>query len=127
MLSPNGVHPVFHICAIHTRYVTVPMRFPLGTSVTAMSSAPLLLVDLKTNEGVVGHSYLFCYRQSCAKAIAEIMREAAGLIDGMPVALVRLMHFLARQCGLLGVTGVARMALGAIDIALRGMQLSPVS
>ena len=75
-------------------------------------------MDLETNEGVVGHSYLFCYRESGAKAIVEIMREAAGLVQGMPVMPARLMHFLARQYMLLGVTGVARMALGAIDIAL---------
>jgi mandelate racemase len=118
MLSPTGVHPVLHISAIRTRFVKVPMRFPLGTSATAMSSAPLLLVDLETNEGIVGHSYLFCYRDSGAKAIAEIMQEAAGLIHGMPVTPLKLMQFLAKQFALLGVAGVARMALAAIDIAL---------
>lgn len=118
MVSPTGVHPALHISAIRTRFVKVPMRFPLGTSATTVNSAPLLLVDLETKEGIVGHSYLFCYRDSGAKAIAGIVQEAAGLIDGMPVAPMKLMDFLARQYTLLGVAGVARMALAAIDIAL---------
>jgi len=115
--SPD-VRPVLHISAIRTRYVKVPMRFPLGTSAAAMTAAPLLLVDLETTEGVVGHSYLFCYRESGAKAIAEVMQEAASLIVGMPVAPTRIAEFLGRRYALLGVSGVVRMALAAIDIAL---------
>ena len=41
--------------------VVVPMARPLWTSVQAMREAPLLLVDLQTEEGVAGHAYLFCY------------------------------------------------------------------
>ena len=116
--SSSGVQPVLHISAIRTRFVKVPMRFPLGTSAARMTAAPLLLVDLETREGVVGRSYLFCYRESGAKAIAEVMKEAAGLIDGMPVAPARIGELLGRRYALLGVTGVVRMALAAIDIAL---------
>ena len=94
------------------------MRFPLGTSAARMTAAPLLLVDLESREGVVGRSYLFCYRESGAKAIAEVLKEAAGLIDGMPVAPAKIGELLARRYALLGVTGIARMALSAIDIAL---------
>ncbi|WP_408416507.1 enolase C-terminal domain-like protein [Paraburkholderia sediminicola] len=115
--SSSGVQPVLHISAIRTRYVKVPMRFPLGTSAARMTAAPLLLVDVETKEGVVGRSYLFCYRESGAKAVAEVMKEAAGLIDGMPVAPARIGELLGRRYALLGVTGVVRMALAAIDIA----------
>lgn len=94
------------------------MRFPLGTSAARMTAAPLLLVDLETKEGVVGRSYLFCYRESGAKAIVEIMKEAAALIEGMAVAPAKIGELLGRRYALLGVTGVARMALAAIDIAL---------
>jgi mandelate racemase len=94
------------------------MRFPLGTSAAVVTSAPLLLVDVQTREGVVGRSYLFCYRDSGAKAIAEVLQEAIGLITDRPVAPANIAEFLARRYALLGVTGVVRMALAAIDIAL---------
>ena len=114
----SDVSPVLHISAIRTRYVKVPMRFPLGTSAARMTAAPLLLLDLETKEGVVGRSYLFCYRDSGAKAIAEIIKEAAELIEGMTVAPAKVSELLGRRYALLGVTGVTRMALAAIDIAL---------
>jgi mandelate racemase len=94
------------------------MRFPLGTTAAVVTEAPLLLVDVQTREGVVGRSYLFCYRDSGAKAIAEVVNEAIGLVIGRPVAPAKIAEFLARRFALLGVTGVVRMALAAIDIAL---------
>jgi mandelate racemase len=110
-------NPQLHITGIRSRYVRVPMRFPLGTSAATVTEAPLLLVDLETKEGVVGRSYLFCYRDSGAKSIALILEEAAGLIQGQPVSPVDVAAFLARRYALLGVTGTVRMALAAIDIA----------
>lgn len=110
--------PLLHISAIRTRFVKVPMKFPLGTTAARMTAAPLLLIDLETKEGVVGRSYLFCYRDSGARAIAEVIREAAELINGMEAAPGKIAEFLGRRYALLGVTGVARMALAAIDIAL---------
>jgi mandelate racemase len=109
--------PELHITGIRSHYVRVPMRFPLGTSAATVTEAPLLLVDLETREGVVGRSYLFCYRDSGAKAIALILQEAAELIQGQPVRPADIAAFLARRYALLGVTGIARMALAAIDIA----------
>jgi mandelate racemase len=109
--------PELHLTGIRSQYVRVPMRFPLGTSAATVTEAPLLLVDLETREGVVGRSYLFCYRDSGAKAIALILQEAAELIRGQPVRPVDIAAFLARRYALLGVTGAARMALAAIDIA----------
>jgi mandelate racemase len=109
--------PELHITGIRSHYVRVPMRFPLGTSAATVTEAPLLLVDLETREGVAGRSYLFCYRDSGAKAIALILQEAAELIQGQPVRPADIAAFLARRYALLGVTGIARMALAAIDIA----------
>ena len=37
------------------------MARPLGISAQTMRTAPLLLIDLETEEGIIGHAYLFCY------------------------------------------------------------------
>jgi mandelate racemase len=115
--SPGPVHPGLHVTGIRSTYVRAPMKYPLGTSAAALTDAPLLLVDLETKEGVVGRGYLFCYRDSGAKAIAAILDEAAELIEGQPVCPMDIAAFLTRRYALLGVTGATRMALAAIDIA----------
>src|SRR3546814_3682687 len=40
---------------VRARLVEVPMRFALGTSADVVRVAPLLLVDLQTEEGITGH------------------------------------------------------------------------
>jgi mandelate racemase len=75
-----AVSPALTVRAIRTVAVAVPMRFALGTSAATVREAPLLLVDLDTEEGITGRSYLFCYRPSGAAAIAAVLHDAgAGL------------------------------------------------
>jgi mandelate racemase len=47
------------IRAIKVRAVAAPMKRPLATSIATVSVAALLLLDLETDAGIVGRSYLF--------------------------------------------------------------------
>jgi mandelate racemase len=98
--------------------VEVPLRYVLGTSAATVRAAPLLLVEVQTEEGVVGRSYVFAYRRSGAKAIALVLQDAAEVVGGDAVAPLAIAAKLERRFALLGVTGVARMALSAFDMAL---------
>ena len=110
--------PALTVGAVRTVAVSVPMRFALGTSAATVREAPLLLVDLATAQGVTGRSYLFCYRPSGAAAIAAVLRDAVALIAGERVAPIENLAKLERRFALIGVTGVVRMALSALDMAL---------
>jgi mandelate racemase len=112
------VAPPLTVGAVKTVAVSVPMRFALGTSAATIREAPLLLVDLATAQGVTGRSYLFCYRPSGAAAIAAVLHDAVALIAGERVAPIENGAKLQRRFALIGVTGVVRMALSALDMAL---------
>ncbi len=107
-----------HVRAVETRGVMVPLNFTLGTSAAIVTEAPLLLIDLVTDGGVTGRAYLFCYRPCGAAAIAAILHEAVDMIAGHTVAPVDTYELLNQRYKLFGVTGAARMALSALDIAL---------
>ena len=98
--------------------VEVPLRYVLGTSAATVRAAPLLLVEVLTEQGVIGHSYVFCYRHSGAGAIASVLADAAAVAHGDSVAPLAIAAKLQRRFALLGVTGVVRMALSALDMAL---------
>lgn len=98
--------------------VEVPLRYVLGTSAATVKAAPLLLVDVHTEEGVTGRSYVFCYRRSGAKPIADIVQDAAQVVHGERIAPVAFASKLQRRFALIGVTGIVRMALSAFDMAL---------
>ena len=98
--------------------VELPMRYVLGTSAATVRAAPLLLVDVLTEQGITGRSYVFCYRRSGARSIAAVLDEAAELVRGDNIAPLAIAAKLQRRFALLGVTGVVRMALSAFDMAL---------
>jgi len=97
--------------------VEVPMKLPLGTSAATLRSAPLLLIDLETEQGVTGRAYLFCYVPSAAIAIAHLLGEALRAIAGDEVAPLRIWAKLARRFTLIGVQGIVRMAMSGLDVA----------
>jgi mandelate racemase len=113
-----AVAPALTVRTVRTVGVSVPMRFALGTSAATVREAPLLLIDIETEEGVTGRGYLFCYRPSGAVAIAAVLRDAVALIAGERVAPLQNAAKLERRFALIGVTGVVRMALSALDMAL---------
>ena len=93
------------------------MRWPLGTSAQTVRSAPLLLVDLETEEGITGRTYLFCYMPMGAALVARVLGEALGAIKGERVDPAQLSGKLRRHFRLIAVTGVVALALAALDVA----------
>ena len=117
-MSPGPALPALTLRGVRTVAVEVPLRFVLGTSAATVRAAPLLLVDVDTAEGVVGRTYIFCYRRSGARSIAHVVQEAAELMAGEAIAPVAMAATLQRRYDLIGVTGIVRMALSALDAAL---------
>ena len=98
--------------------VKVPLRYVLGTSAAKVTAAPLLLLDVETDEGVTGRGYVFAYRDGGAFAMARLLDDLAPLVVGHAVAPLAIAARLERTCALIGVTGIVRMALSLLDTAL---------
>jgi mandelate racemase len=109
--------PRLTVRGIRARGVDVPMKLPLGTSAGSLRSAPLLLIDLETEEGVTGRSYLFCYLPGAAPAIVTVLGEVERNVKGERVAPADLWDKLARRFKLIGVQGIVRMAMAGFDVA----------
>ena len=93
------------------------MTYALGTSRGVITKAPLLLIDLETEEGVTGHSYLWCYFPAAMPAIAKILEEVARVVEGERLAPADLWSKLAERFALIGVQGIVRMAMAGFDVA----------
>jgi mandelate racemase len=93
------------------------MTYALGTSQARITSAPLLLIDLETEEGITGRSYLFCYLRAAAGPIAAMLDEVGVLVKGDRVVPADLWVKLAKRFMLIGVQGIVRMAMAGLDVA----------
>ena len=117
MITTPPQLPALTLRGVRTVAVEVPLRYVLGTSAATVRAAPLLLVDVETEQGIVGRTYIFCYRRSGARSIGQVLEEAAGLVRGEAIAPPAMAATLQRRYALLGVTGIVRMALSALAIS----------
>ena len=97
--------------------VMVPLNFVLGTSAGAVHSAPLVLLDLLTEEGITGRAYQFCYTPAAAPALIVMLDDMLTAIRGDTVLPLDLWTKLARRYMLIGVQGIVRMGMSLIDVA----------
>ena len=109
--------PALTVRAIRAVAVEVPMRYVLGTSAAAIRVAPLLLVDVETEEGVTGRTWLFCYVRAAAPAIVSLLGAVEEAVRGERIAPVAMWASLSKRFRLIGVQGIVRMAMAAFDTA----------
>jgi mandelate racemase len=105
------------IRAIRTRAVAAPMKRPLATSIATLTVAPLLLIDLETDAGIVGRSYLFALAKHNLAPIAELVKAMAAMVEGDEVAPLDLQRKLRGRYALLGVHNIVLFAMSGIDMA----------
>src|SRR5215218_5545640 len=97
--------------------VDVPMSRPLKTGGGEVGSAAMVLIDLLTEEGVSGCSYLFCPTPLVLKPLAKLLSNLAPLIEGDLLAPVEIEQKLQKTFRLLGPQGLSAMAMAGIDMA----------
>jgi len=97
--------------------VNVPLARPHPTASGVVESAPLVLLDLETDQGLVGRSYVFCYTAVALRPIAELIEALESLIQGDPVAPLALAQKLQGRFRLVGPQGFTGIAMAAIDMA----------
>ena len=105
-----------NIKSVSVRAVVVPMHRVLQTSTGAVSVAPLLLVDMRTDAGIVGRSYLFSITRSALKPIAALVEAMGEMLQGDAVAPFEIEKKLRARHTLLGVHNIVLFAMSAIDM-----------
>ncbi|MCU0883628.1 MAG: mandelate racemase, partial [Beijerinckiaceae bacterium] len=106
-----------NIRSLQVRAVDVPLDPPVKASAGAVTSAPLVLIDLLTEEGITGRAYIFTYTRLALGPTAALLVSLEPLLKGQrlhPTALSDMLHARFR---LLGTEGLLGMALAGIDMA----------
>jgi mandelate racemase len=93
------------------------MRRPLGTASGGITHAPIVLVDLQTEEGITGAAYAWMPPAYAAKPLVLLVEALGELVRGDPVAPLAIEQKLRKRLTLFGVQGLQALALSAIDVA----------
>jgi mandelate racemase len=102
---------------VRARPVTVPLRRPVVSRVGLFREWPLILIDLYTNEGIVGHSYLEPYLRESARYIVPVIEDLAAASRGQPVAPFDAYRRGIGSLHLVGREGVTLIAVSGLDMA----------
>ena len=103
---------------VRVRKVMVPIKEPHRTASGTIEASPLVLTDIITDTGVMGHSYIFCYTELALKPTAQLVEGLANLVIGQPLAPREIYQHLQQRLLLLGTQGLTGMAVAALDMAL---------
>lgn len=105
------------ISGLRVRTVDAPLSRPIRTGGGALESSPLVLIDLFTDQGVTGSSYLFAYTRLALAPLARLVENLGVKIRGEPVVPLELDRKLRSLFRLLGPQGLTGMAMAGIDMA----------
>jgi mandelate racemase len=115
-LSAMGSHSLA-VRSVKARPVDAPLKRPIRTAVGTIPSAPLVLIDVLTEEGVTGSSFLFAYTPLALAPLARLVDEIGGEISGKSIVPFERMREFNRRFRLLGWQGLVGMAVAGLDMA----------
>jgi mandelate racemase len=105
------------INGIRCRPVAAPMKRPLVTSTATLTAATLLLIDLDTDDGLVGRSYLVSFGKHNLAPLAKLVEAMTEMVKGDEVAPLEIERKLRARYSLLGVHNIVLFAMAGIDMA----------
>ena len=103
---------------VHTRAVQAPLEYTLKTSSGIIATVPLVLIDIETDAGITGRSYVFTYTPLALKAVQRLVDDLGATLVGQPVAPVDRDAGFESRLRLLGRGGLVIMACSGLDMAL---------
>jgi mandelate racemase len=102
---------------VQVRPVVVPLRRPIVSKVGLYNEWPLILIDLYTEEGIVGRSYLEPYLKQAARYLAPAIMDLAEVLRGQLVAPFEFFRKGINALHLVGREGLSMIAVAGLDMA----------
>ncbi len=102
---------------VQARAVVAPLEPPVRTASGHVTQAPLLLIDLTTDEGIVGRSYLFGYHAFTLAPLRELVVALGEIVKGNVLAPVELDKTMRSRMTLFGTRGLQGVAVAGVDMA----------
>ncbi|PON16093.1 mandelate racemase [Candidatus Entotheonella serta] len=106
-----------NVTQVKARPVMVPLKRPPRAASGEIPQAPLVLIDLETDEGVVGRAYVFTFTRAMLGPTVGCVQALSEMILGDAVAPFELEAKLRQRLTLLDSPGLVGIALAGIDMA----------
>jgi mandelate racemase len=105
------------IRSVRARAVIAPISRPVKNAFGVIEAAPLVLIDVTTDQGLTGRAYIFAYSKITLKPLVHLIEGIGRDLTGKPVAPFDLMAVMDAKFRLLGWQGLVGMAVSGLDMA----------
>jgi mandelate racemase len=103
--------------SVTARPVLVPLRRPIVSKVGVFDGWPLILIDLQTEQGIVGRSYLEPYLRQAARYLVPSILDLAAARMGQPIHPIDDFQNRHKSLNLVGYEGMSLIAVSGLDMA----------
>jgi len=101
------------IRSVRVRPVLVPLRRPIVSRVGHFDEWPLVLVDIETDQGITGRSYVEPYLRQAARYLVPAIRDLVESRIGQPMRPLDEFRSARKSLNLIGYEGLAMIAVSA--------------
>jgi mandelate racemase len=110
-------HASLTLRSITARPVVLKLQRPVVARIATITEWPLVLIDLLTEEGVVGRSYLEPYIVRSMRYLVPALDDLGALLKGRRVAPVELFDAARKSLHFVGYEGLSMIAASGLDMA----------
>ncbi|MBZ0146357.1 MAG: mandelate racemase, partial [Pseudorhodoplanes sp.] len=103
--------------SIEARPVVLKLKRPVVARIATITEWPLILIDLHTEEGVVGRSYLEPYVIKSMKYLVPALRDFGHMLKGRRIAPFELYDLARKSLHFVGYQGLSMIAVSGLDMA----------
>jgi mandelate racemase len=102
---------------ISARPVVLKLKRPIVAKIATITEWPLILIDLLTEEGIIGRSYLEPYIVKSMRYLVPALKDFGALLKGRHVAPFELFDTARKSLHFVGYEGLSMIAASGLDMA----------
>src|SRR5258706_3293557 len=103
--------------SIRARAVVLKLKRPVVARIATITDWPLILIDLITEEGIVGRSYLEPYTIKTMRYLIPALQDFGAMLKRRRVAPVELYDLARKSLHFVGYQGLSMIAVSGLDMA----------
>jgi mandelate racemase len=103
--------------SIQARAVLLKLKRPVFARIATLPDWPMILIDLLTEKGIVGRSYLEPYTAEAMRYLIPALHDFGDLLKGRGAAPIELHELARKSLHFVGYQGLAAIAVSGLDMA----------
>jgi mandelate racemase len=103
--------------SIRARPVVLRLKRPVIARIATITDWPLILIDLYTEQGIVGRSYLEPYTAKAMKYLIPALHDFGDMLKGRQITPIELYELARKSLHFVGYQGLSMIAVSGLDMA----------